>query len=408
VRVLLITDWLAGVGGAERYIVGVREGLRAAGDEVRLLTSDVGTAGDGTAEYRARGSERLAAKAVLQVANPFAWRAVRRAVRDFRPDVALVNMFEHQLSPAVFGALGVVPAVLSVTDYKGICPVSSKLLPDDRLCHVPPGLVCWRAGCLSAPHWVRDQARYALIRRGRARARRIIACSDWVRRELARHGIEAEHVTLPVPPPGVAFRRRPAAEPMLVYCGRLDRTKGLPLLIRAFARLRPTVPAARLRIVGEGPLREALEGQVRGMGLEAAIDFRGMVQPDLVEVELADAWAAVVPSLWAEPLGLVALEAIVRGIPVVASAAGGLGETVAHGVSGLLFPNGDEDALTARLEEVASGRAFPTHAIPEALARDVAEQRQPERHTARLRAILTSLAADPAGARPRGLAARPG
>jgi glycosyltransferase involved in cell wall biosynthesis len=408
VRVLLITDWLAGVGGAERYIVGVRDGLRAAGDEVRLLTSDVGTAGDGTAEYRAHGSERFAAKAVLQLANPFAWAAVRRAVRDFRPHVALVNMFEHQLSASIFAALGAVPSVLSVSDYKGICPVSSKLLPDDRLCDSPPGVVCWRAGCLTAPHWLRDQARYALIRRGRARVRRVIACSEWVRRALARHGIEAEHVVLPVPPPGPAFRRRVAAEPTLVYCGRLDRTKGLPLLVRAFARAARTVPAARLRIVGEGPLRGALEEQVRALGLTGAVTFRGMVQPELVEAELVDAWAAIVPSLWAEPLGMVALEAIVRGIPVVASAAGGLGETVEHGVSGLLFPNGDEDALVRQLEAVVSGQAFPAHAVPEAVARRVAEQRRSELHTERLRAILMSVTDGPAGATPATRAARPG
>ena len=54
----LITDWMAGVGGAEGYILGVRDGLRAAGDEVALLTSSAGSAGDGTAEYRANGTDR--------------------------------------------------------------------------------------------------------------------------------------------------------------------------------------------------------------------------------------------------------------------------------------------------------------------------------------------------------------
>ena len=373
-RVLLITDWLSGFGGAERCILAIREGLRSAGDEVRLLTSDVGTAGDGTAEYRAHGSERLVAKALLQVANPYAFVAVHRAVRDFAPDVALVNMFEHQLSPAIFAALGVVPTVLSITDYNVICPVSSKLLPDYRRCQSPPGLICWRSGCLTAPHWLRDQARYALIRRGRERVARVITCSEWMRRELARHGIPAETVTPPSPTPGPAFLRQAAAEPTLVYCGRLDRTKGVPLLLRAFARLRYTVPAARLRIVGEGPMRPALEDQVRHLELASAVTFRGMIPPERVEDELAAAWAAVVPSLWAEPLGLVAIEAILRGVPVVASADGGLSETVEHGVSGLLFANGDEEALAGQLEEVASGRAFPTHAVAEAAMRRLAQR----------------------------------
>jgi glycosyltransferase involved in cell wall biosynthesis len=391
-RVLLITDWLQGVGGAERYIVAVREGLRGAGDEVRLLTSDVGTAGDGSAEYRAHGSERVLAKAVLQLANPFAALVVRRALREFRPDVAMVNMFEHQLSPGIFAALRPVPTVLSVTDYKGICPVSSKLLPDDRLCHDPPGLVCWRSGCVSAPHWVRDQARYALIRWARKHTRRVLTCSQWMSRELARHGVEAEHVSLPVPLPGTEFRRLASARPTLAYCGRLDRTKGVPLLLRAFARLKPIAPAARLRLLGEGPLRESLEDLVRALGLEEMVSFRGLVPPELVEHEISDAWAVVVPSLWAEPLGLVAIEAIVRGIPVVASAAGGLGETVEHGTSGLLFSNGNEDELAGHLEAIATARTFPDHAVPDAAVRRVARRHDPELHTERLRGILMSLA----------------
>lgn len=403
-RVLLITDWLQGVGGAERYISAVRDALRAAGDEVRLLTSDVGTAGDGSAEYRAHGSERLAAKAVLQLANPFAVAVVRRALREFRPDAALVNMFEHQLSPAIFGPLRRVPSVLSITDYKGICPLGTKLLPDGRLCRSPAGLVCWRSGCLTAAHWVREQPRYALIRWSRGHTRRVLTCSAWMQRELARNGIAAEHVALPVPPAGPTFSRRTSEHPTFVYCGRLDRTKGVPLLLRAVARLKRTVPAIRLRIVGEGPQRALLEDLTRRLELGDAVTFRGLVRPDLVEHELADGWAVVVPSRWAEPLGLVALEAIVRGIPVVASADGGLGETVEHGTSGLLFANGDEDELVRRLEEIATGRAFPTHALPDAVVRRVARCHDPGLHGERLRDILKALSAAPV---PRTSGARP-
>jgi glycosyltransferase involved in cell wall biosynthesis len=108
----------------------------------------------------------------------------------------------------------------------------------------------------------------------------------------------------------------------------------------------------------------------------------------------------VVPSLWAEPLGLVAVEAILRGVPVIASAAGGLGETVEHGVSGLLFDNGREDELVRHLEAVASARVFPTHGIPDAAVQRVARRHDPELHTERLRGILMTLAAAPAATRP--------
>lgn len=391
-RILLITDWLPGVGGTERYLSCVREGLHAAGDQTRLLTSSVGTAGDGSADYRAFGSERVAAKVVLQIVNPFAVAAVGKALREFRPDVALVGMYEYQLSPAVVTRLRDVPTVLAVGDYKAICPLGSKLLPDGKLCQQRAGAVCWRSGCVSFPHWLRDRPRYALIHSATQHASRILACSRWMQRELALDGIEAEYVALPVSAPGPSFARQPSGVPLFVYCGRLHPTKGVPLLLQAFARLRRTVSSARLRIVGDGPQRDLLQHQVHQLGLQKAVTFRGWVSPNDVEHELADAWAVVVPSLWAEPLGLVALEAVVRGIPVVASAAGGLGETIEHGTSGLLFTNGDEDELSGLLADVAARTAFPTHALPDGVVRDALDRHDPKRHIALLRGIFRELA----------------
>jgi glycosyltransferase involved in cell wall biosynthesis len=392
-RALLITDWMAASGGAEGYITWVRDGLRAAGHDVRLLTSTAGSAADGAAEYRAYGTNRLAMQTFLQIANPLAAAQVRNALRDFRPDVALVNMFEHHLSPAIFGPLRAVPTVLTVTDYKCICPIGSKLLPRGSVCTEPAGLVCWRSGCVGAPHWLRDQPRYALIRAAVRQADCVLSCSEWVRRELERNGMRSKLLPLPVPAPGPDFRRAPAADPLFVFCGRLDIEKGVALLLRAFAPVRRLAPAARLRIVGRGPEHAKLERLVHALGLEAAVTFRGWVDPVHVERELADAWALVAPSLWAEPLGLVAVEAVVRGVPVIASRSGGFGETIQHGVSGLLFANGDELELTHHLQAVASGEAFPSHAVPADVVHAAQAFHGIERHIGGLQHVFHEAAA---------------
>lgn len=391
-RALLITDWLPGTGGAERYMASMRDGLRAAGDEVKLLTSSVGTAADGSADYRAYATDHMAAKAVLQIVNPFAVFTVRSALRTFRPDVVVVNMFEHHLSPAFLGQLRDVPTILSITDYKPICPIGSKLLPTGELCTVRAGLVCLRSGCMSLPHWLRDQPRYALIRAGLRHFNRVLACSRWVQRELELSGVKSEVLTLPVSAPAANFRRAKGSEPLFVYCGRLDATKGLELLIRAFTQLLNIAPTARLRIVGRGSQRPLLEQLVQERRLGSAVTFRGWVAPTEVEHELADAWAVVVPSLWAEPLGLVALEAIVRGVPVIASAAGGLGEVVEHGTSGLLFPNGDENALTRHLEAVAGGSVFSSPALADEVIARAQESHSLPRHIEHLRRIFREVA----------------
>src|ERR1700693_367788 len=146
-RILLMTDWNRGQGGTEAYMSWLRAGLTAAGDEVRLLTSSAGSAADGSADYIAYGTNRLLAQTFLQVANPFAVTTLRRALREFRPDAVLVSSFAYHLSPAVFLALGGLPVVLFLVDYKCVCPIGTKLLPSGAICEAHAGWICHRRGC---------------------------------------------------------------------------------------------------------------------------------------------------------------------------------------------------------------------------------------------------------------------
>ncbi|MFI5398411.1 MAG: glycosyltransferase family 4 protein [Candidatus Binatia bacterium] len=390
-RVLLITDWNSGRGGVEAYITWLQAGLRAAGDEVRLLTSSVGDGGNGSADVVAYGTDRLAAQVFLQIFNPFAVARVHTTLRTFHPDVVFVNMFVHHLSPAIFAVLRSLPTVLGVSDYKCVCPIGTKLLPDGSRCTMPAGWVCYRTGCVSLPHWLRDRPRYALLRAGVRQVDRVLACGHWLQRELDSDGIASEVITWPVPPVGPGFRHVPAAEPVFVFCGRLEVEKGAALLLRAFARVRRDVSRAHLRIIGRGTERAHLEQLAGTLGLDGAVTFMGWLNPEQVERQLVDAWALVAPSLWAEPLGLVAIEAIVRGVPVVASASGGFGETVEHGVSGLLFPNGDNEALADRMLAIVRGHAFPAHTIPLDVVSRVAEAHDLRRHVDRMRGILSEV-----------------
>lgn len=391
-RVLAITDWNRGQGGAEAYIGWLRDGLRAAGDEVRLLTSSAGTAGNGAAEYVAYGSERSVEQAFLQIANPFAVRCVRLALADFRPDVVFLNMFAHHLSPVVLHAMSAFPTVLAVSDFKCVCPVGSKLLPDGSICEARAGWICHRAGCVSLPHWLRDQPRYALMRSGLTTIRKIVSCSEWVKRELMLAGIDSECVDLPVPPPARGYRHLPDNVPLFLFCGRLDVEKGVDRLLSAFAKVTQTHPLSRLRVVGRGPELGRLEALAGQLGIAEAVTFTGWLEPPAIEQELSRAWALVAPSLWAEPLGIVALEAIVRGVPVVASATGGFAETIEEGVTGCLVPNGDVGMLAERMLEIAGGARFMDHTISEAGIRRAADRHDMGAHIARMRRILAEIA----------------
>jgi glycosyltransferase involved in cell wall biosynthesis len=384
-RVLLVTDWTRNEGGIEAYVTRASHALQAAGHEVRLLTSSAGSADNGTADYIALGTDNPAAQTFLQIANPFAVARVRAAVRAFAPDVVLVNMFEKYLSPAIFQALRGVPTVAFVHYYKPICPTALKVLPDGTLCQVPAGLVCWRAGCVGLAEWLRDRPRYALIRAGLAQSARVLACSRWMVGQLGLNGIAAEAIPLPVPPPAPGFARTPSPEPLFVYCGRLDREKGVDLLLSSFSRVHASRPKARLLILGDGPRRTSLEARAGELGIREAIRFGGRVSFPEVEAALQTAWALVAPSIWAEPLGLTAIEAITRGVPAITSASGGFAETVQDGVSGHLVANGDESGLAECL--IAAIDQGPI-TIPAEVVRLLRDRHDPARHATLLSAVL--------------------
>lgn len=388
-RVLLATDWPGAGGGVENYLTIVAGALFALGDEVRLLTSSVG-AGAAVAQYLAPGSRHPLAQSVLQIANPAAARTMRRAVREFRPDVVHVSMFEMHLSPSVLTAAArEVPVVANIAYYKPICPNALKLRVDDSICTVPRGVVCWRGGCLSFPHWLRDQARYQRIDRVLA-GRPMVTCSRWMQQQLAEAGLAARWHPWPVAQPSPSFRRRPSGSPQFVVAGRLAREKGIETLLRAIAAA--SYPGLRLRVIGDGPLRPALERLADTLGVGDAVDFTGWVAPEEVEPLMSDAWALVAPSRWAEPLGMTAIEAVVRGIPVIASATGGLAETVIEGVSGLLVPNGNVEALAERLVAVASRQAL-AGGVPDETVVAMRERHDPARHARWLHDLLAEVAA---------------
>jgi glycosyltransferase involved in cell wall biosynthesis len=100
----------------------------------------------------------------------------------------------------------------------------------------------------------------------------------------------------------------------------------------------------------------------------------------------------VVPSVWEEPFGLVPIESITRGVPVIASESGGMRESVRHGRTGLLYPRGDHGALAERLEAVATRAALagplPSEDIEELIARH-----DPDAHITRLREVYAEAAA---------------
>lgn len=352
-----MNDYASATGGAEILIQNLRGLLRARGHDARLLASRARPEGaPWNADYACAGT-LTAMRTPLQALNPSARRAMRHAIREFRPDVVHVALFLTQLSPSILDPLRDVPALHHVQWFRAICPLGTKRLPDGTQCEVPWGIACLRNRCLRAHDWLPLMLQRSLLERGRDVFDAFVAPSNRLKVLVERAGISpVEVVPNAVPEPArVAVENE--IEPYAIgFAGRFVAEKGVRVLVDAFETVATLQPRARLVLVGDGPERPAIERRIEASQLGGRVEITGWLPREQVDRRLATVAVQVVPSLWEEPFGLVAAEAMMRGTPVVASDIGGLGEVVEQGYTGMLVPPGDPEALATALLTLLENR----------------------------------------------------
>lgn len=359
-KILLVNDYGTPAGGAEVIVFGLRAVLRARGHDVRVFAS---AARDGDAPLLAddvchgtTGEWRTH----LQCMNLPAARELRRVLARFQPDVVHVNLYLTQLSPFILRELRGIPSVYYAQWYRAICPLGTRRLPTGETCRLRAGIACLRSGCVPRHYWPPLMAQMTLDRRWGRRFSRVTAISRAVADRLGEYGAPHLRTATVVHPGTAAAEARTASEmtptPSVVTAGRLVPEKGVDVLIRAFARIVTHHPTARLVVVGDGPSRESLVRLAADAGVAERVDFRGQLSHGDTLAEIRRSWISCVPSLWEEPFGMIAAEAQMHGVAVVASHTGGLSEIVEDGVTGYLVPPGDVDALAARLDAMFADR----------------------------------------------------
>ncbi len=217
----------------------------------------------------------------------------------------------------------------------------------------------------SSPHWLivhGDEAWVrlpALSRRALGKAQTVLAVSDYTRRRLAaENGLGSERWQVFPNTLDPFFQRgaaEPAARPTLLSVSRLKATeresKGVSQVLEALPELLQRFPGMQYVIVGDGDDRAWLEQRAQQLGVCDAVLFTGHVAQDELMRRYAACDVFVLPSNQ-EGFGIVFLEAMAYGKPVVAARAGGAPEVVVDDETGLLVEHGDREALVATLSEL--------------------------------------------------------
>ncbi|MGC8797291.1 MAG: glycosyltransferase family 4 protein [candidate division WOR-3 bacterium] len=163
--------------------------------------------------------------------------------------------------------------------------------------------------------------------------------------------------------PGLSPAISGQREKTILFLGRLDRRKGIEVIIQAMPEILKFHPNTRLVVAGEGPMKSAAMRLVKKLGLEQKVHFIGAVRADDRPGYYCRADVFCSPALGGETLGIVLLEAMACGTPVVASDIPGYDETVAHLKDGILFPRGNTRKLAESIIRVLKDQNFTRQLI---------------------------------------------
>jgi 1,2-diacylglycerol 3-alpha-glucosyltransferase len=379
VRVLFISDvYFPRVNGVSTSIRTFRQDLAACGIDTRLVAPSYADAAHEASDEEA-GVLRVPAARVPRDPEDrrMAWRALTRTL-DELSGVGFDLVHIH--TPFIAHYAGV-----RCARRAGIPCVATYHTFFEEYLHyyvplLPRGLMR-----LLARSFTRSQC---------AAVQALIAPSEPMRAVLTAYGVTTPIRVVPTglaadrfrAGDGGAFRARAGIapeRPLLTYIGRVAHEKNIGFLVRMFAQVLRSVPEALLMIAGEGPAREALRTQVAALGLEQRVHFAGYLERDSA---LLDCYAAADVFVFAsrtETQGLVLLEAMAQGVPVVSTAELGTRSILVPASGALVVPE-DQQAFAAAVVQVlgdaglreglaARGRAYARGWSSAAMAQRLAE-----------------------------------
>ena len=305
-------------------------------------------------DIRKKGMRGTVVGAISTPWNPFAARRVRSLIASFQPDVMHAHNTFPLLSPSIFSAARGVARVLTLHNYRLVCPAAIPMRKgevcteclDQRSAW--PSVVhgCYRESRLATLPLATNVALHRTLGTWTKEVEAFIALSSFQKEMMAHAGLTDEKIEVkanfyPGDPQVTPLAERPEK---VVFVGRMSEEKGAGDLVEAWLSWGEGAPV--LKMIGDGPLKEVLSNRA---GRAKNISFTGQISGEEAQSEIASARLAVMPSRWFEGFPMVLREAFALGTPAAVSDLGPLPDIVKP-ADGVVFPVGDPKTLEGCLK----------------------------------------------------------
>lgn len=281
-------------------------------------------------------------------------------IAEVRPD--LLYMHKCLSSPIVETALASgLPVVRMVHDHEVYCMRTYKYFPWSRkICHYKAGSACL-APCLAFIQRDRTKGKYGLKYVSYDKQQRLIRAdvqiaasfvvTTYMRDELILQGYPEERVFIFPPVPkaltGIVPEPTFSDKNILVFAGQIIRGKGLDCLIKALALVKTSF---KLVVLGDGSHKGYCQQLTKSLELQDKIEFRGFIAHEELQEYYRQATAAIVPSVWPEPIATWGLEVMRYGLPVIGFDSGGISDWLKDNQTGYLIPWMDLPKMAERID----------------------------------------------------------
>jgi glycosyltransferase involved in cell wall biosynthesis len=290
------------------------------------------------------------------------------------------------------------PAAVMCHDVRWWCPSASRFhARRARACQITAGAVSCTMryhalGCggLRVGPMIEGLRRASAGRGAMARAHVVLVASSYMRREAARHGAREARIRLihlPSSFAGIGPLPESPPPPIVLFASRLTLLKGVGVLLEAFAHMKQE---AGLVIAGTGIADRQIAAAVQAHPRRDRIHLAGHLQASALRDAMERAAVVVVPSMLPEAFGLVGIEALALGRPVVATDVGGVGDWARSELGALCIPRADPFVLAEALDRVVADPSWGSRAR-ERGATWVAQRHSLAAHVAELKSILATV-----------------
>lgn len=281
---------------------------------------------------------------------------VREEIKRFQPDVVHIHNWHFAVGPLIIRTCHKlsVPVVLTLHNYRLLCP-SGTLLVDGRIfLDSVHASFPWSAikekvyrDSLLLTFWLSFIVWFHKKIGTWNKVSRFIVLTPFAKSLFENSSLQIpaykfilkpNFTTATLPPITESAKRKD----YFLFIGRLSEEKGIKLLLDAFKGL-----PYQLRIAGEGPLLQ----EVQKACINGRIEYLGKLNNEQIQAELRNCSALVFPSIWYEPFGLVLIEALSAGTPVIASNFGGIPSIIKDGINGLHFQVNDPKSMIKTLND---------------------------------------------------------